>query len=267
MRISVAPSSIATSKSCDIPMESTGSNSLPNCARTRRAIHADGGNTDAPFRDRQNKAERPSARAIPDEADGNIASTRRGNSSSLTPDFAGSGSSFTSISTRSRASAASSCSSPSLALCALVFSVLKSFFARSSRSAKRHAIHRIDAVKQPHRPRDLVALQMPDHVPRRVQIRKLSALRLPFLHAILAEMAHACFVQLPDLRGRMRFRYGDQRDFFRAASRARSRALDALANPRKIFRYFAESNLIAQILACVSPILRHSFTAWVAEGF
>jgi len=63
-----------------------------------------------------------------------------------------------------------------------------------------------------------VALQMPDQMPSGRQIPHRSALPFPLLHAILAEMAKAGGVRHADGLGRVRLRYGNQGDFFGAAS-------------------------------------------------
>src|SRR5713101_6689358 len=93
---------------------------------------------------------------------------------------------------------------------------------------KRQVIHGIDAMKQPGCASRFVALQMADQMPCGRQIPDGGALRFPLLHAILAEMAKAGGVGHADGLGRVRLRYGNQRDFFGAASGLLRRSLYAL---------------------------------------
>ncbi len=79
---------------------------------------------------------------------------------------------------------------------------------------------------------------MPDHVPGSVQIRKMRSLYLPFLRAILAEMAHTRFIQLAYLLKAMRLRNMATDELVivvRAPSGARSRSLNALTDARRFF--------------------------------
>src|SRR5216684_5552160 len=83
---------------------------------------------------------------------------------------------------------------------------------------KRQIIHRIDSMKQSGCAGGFVALQMPDQMPSGGQVSHGSALPFPLLHAIFAEMPQPGGVRHADGLGRVRLRYGNQRDFFGAAS-------------------------------------------------
>ena len=76
-----------------------------------------------------------------------------------------------------------------------VSSVVKSFLARSSFSANGTLSTESMLSNRLDGPRGLIFLHVADHVPRRVEPRQLRQLRLPFLHAIFAEMADSGFVQ------------------------------------------------------------------------
>jgi len=80
----------------------------------------------------------------------------------------------------------------------------------------------------------LVALQMPDQMPGRREIRQLRFLRLPFLHPVLPEVPHTRLERSPDVFGWERFRHSDECDFLGAPSGTLRRALHPFPDLLKI---------------------------------
>ncbi len=103
--------------------------------------------------------------------------------------------------------------------------------------SQREIVHRIDGVKDFGGARGLIALQMADQVPGRLQILQCITLPFPLLHAIFAEVAKPGFVGFANGFSGMRFGDGDEGDF--TAIRR------FLAGPRNLFLYalniFADS--------------------------
>ena len=80
----------------------------------------------------------------------------------------------------------------------------------------------------------LVALQMTNQVPGDGKVCKRCLLGLPFLHTILAEMAHPNFIQLTDAFSWLRLGNSDNRNLLRASPRPHGRSLDSVPNLRKM---------------------------------
>ena len=78
---------------------------------------------------------------------------------------------------------------------------------------EREAIERIHAMEKLRDARGFIGLHVADHVTVGVEAGELREFRLPFLHAIFAEVAHACIVRSAYGRRRKCFRDGDDFDF------------------------------------------------------
>jgi dTMP kinase len=99
---------------------------------------------------------------------------------------------------------------------------------------QREAVHGVDAIEEICGAAGLVALQVPDEVPRCIDVRELWLLRLELLHAVFAKVPQAGVVRRADCFRRKRLRNGDNRNLVGAASGALRRARDAFPNALEI---------------------------------
>lgn len=83
--------------------------------------------------------------------------------------------------------------------------------------------------------RGFIALQVPNQMPRRiVQVAQRFTLPFPLLHAVFAEVPHACFIRGAYRAGRLCLRYPNQGDVLRGAASARRCRRDSLLNSPQI---------------------------------
>jgi len=89
-------------------------------------------------------------------------------------------------------------------------------------------------VKHPGGACGLVALQVADQVPSRVEVCHERLLDLPLLHAIFAKMAHTSAIGLADTLGWKRLRDSNESDFLRPAACTLGGAGDALEDALEV---------------------------------
>jgi len=121
---------------------------------------------------------------------------------------------------------------------------------------QRSIVNGVDPIKQAGSAPRFIALQMSDQMPARLQVRELRLLLLPFLHAILAERAHACVVGGANCIRGDRFGSSHQNDLFRLAIGPASGASHAFTN---VFEVRRDRRTCAGHPGILARSIRHFF--------